>query len=80
MNELRNALKRGDVVRYLGASEDQLNWGNYDDPRVLSREERYMLVGVEEFSFHTNVQLEGVSGTFNSVLFEIAAIVDCPCG
>ena len=63
-------LERGDVVRYIGASGDQVAWGGNDDPRnVLVVEDTYVVTGVEVHSWHTKIKLRQFDGWFNSVHF-----------
>lgn len=62
----------GERVRYVGASDTQVNWGGCDDPRLLMEDgDEFILEDVEVHSYHTKVRLEGVEGQFNSVCFEI---------
>lgn len=61
----------GNTVKYIGCSQDQINWGNNDDPRgILIEGDKYYLEKVEVHSMHTKLTLRGVSGRFNSVCFE----------
>ena len=63
--------KKGDWVRYVGASDQQVRWGGNDDPRgVLKQGELYTLVNVDVHKWHTKLSLEGIPNlAFNSVHF-----------
>lgn len=64
----------GSIVRYIGCSQEQINWGNNDDPRnKLIIGHRYYVECVEIHSQHTKIQLKGVAGKFNSVCFKFIA-------
>ena len=61
----------GELVRYVGASDAQVNWGGCDDPReILVEGDLFLLEDVEVHSWHTKVKLKGIEGRFNSVCFE----------
>jgi hypothetical protein len=63
--------KKGDLVRFIGCSKEQIQWGNNDDPNlVLSIDELYKISDVDIRSSHTKIYLEGISGKFNSVCFD----------
>jgi hypothetical protein len=63
--------KFGDNVRYIGCSQEQINWGSNDDPRgVLIEGDKYFVEKVEVHSMHTKLHLRGIYGKFNSVSFE----------
>lgn len=64
--------KVGDLVSYLGCDQDQINWGNNDDPTyVLMQGVVYYVEHVEVHSQHTKIALRGVHNKkFNSVCFE----------
>ena len=58
-------------VKYLGCDQDQIKFGNCDDPRGLLEVGRvYEVEGREIHSWHTKLKIEGVKGWFNSVCFE----------
>jgi len=62
----------GDTVRYIGCTNEQINWGNNDDPRsflIIGRE--YIIENVEVHSSHTKISLCNKWGKFNSVCFEV---------
>ena len=63
--------EKGHLVRYIGASDDQVKFGGYDDPRgVLEPGGCYNVDHTNIESWTTGVVLEGVKGEFNSVHFE----------
>jgi len=65
-------LYAGSIVRYIGCSQEQINWGNNDDPRsFLIIGHRYYVEHVEHHSQHTKIELRGVTGKFNSVCFQV---------
>ena len=58
-------------VKYIGASDAQVQWGNCDDPRnVLIEGEVYEVEKEEAHTWHTKLSLIGIGGRFNSVCFE----------
>lgn len=58
-------------VKYLGCSEEQINWGGHDDPReILKIGSEYEVEDTEVHTWHTKIKLEGIDGRFNSVCFE----------
>ena len=65
-------MKKNDIVEYLGCSQEQINWGNNDDPRsflIVGRE--YTIEKVDVHSQHTKIKLYNKMGWFNSVCFEV---------
>ncbi len=63
--------KSGDKVRYTGSIEEQVRWGNNDNPTgVLIEGDVYYVERVEIHTWHTKLYLRGVYGKFNSVCFE----------
>lgn len=61
----------GETVEYIGCSEEQIRWGNNDDPRsflVVGKE--YTIEYVEVHSQHTKIKLQHKIGMFNSVCFK----------
>lgn len=63
--------RSGDSVFYIGCIDEQVRWGNNDDPRgVLMEKQKYYVEKVEIHSQHTKLTLRGVSGKFNSVCFK----------
>ncbi len=65
-------MKAGDAIRYTTEpTNEQATWASCDDPRgVLKLGGRYVLEEVDVHSFHTKLTLVGVSGHWNSILFE----------
>lgn len=61
------------LVKYIGASDEQVNWGGNDDPRGLLTVGTYYIVKREEIhSWHTKFELLGYEGkVFNSTSFEL---------
>jgi len=63
--------KSGDKVRYTGSIEEQVRWGNNDNPvGILIEGDTYFVERVEVHTWHTKLYLRGVYGKFNSVCFE----------
>jgi hypothetical protein len=63
--------RAGNTVKYIGCTQDQINWGNNDDPRgILIEGDKYYVEKVEVHSQHTKLQLRGMRAKFNSVCFE----------
>ena len=64
-------LHKGDTVKFIGCSKEQINWGNNDDPnKLLFVGDKYTIEKVEVHSYHTKLTLRGVYGRFNSTCFE----------
>ena len=59
-------------VKYIGASQDQINWGNNDDPRGLLHEGNiYTVKRTEVHSWHTKIELmEHPGKVFNDASFD----------
>ena len=63
--------KSGDKVRYTGSIEEQVRWGNDDNPvGILIEGDTYFVERVEVHTWNTKLHLRGVYGKFNSVCFE----------
>jgi hypothetical protein len=63
--------RAGNLVRYIGCTQDQINWGSNDDPRgILIEGDKYYVESVDVRSQHTKLTLRGICGRFNSVSFE----------
>jgi len=65
-------MKKNDIVEYIGCSQEQINWGNNDDPRsflIVGKE--YTIEKVDVHSQHTKIKLYNKMGWFNSVCFEV---------
>lgn len=62
------------LLRYVGCSDYQANWGGCDDPRtILESGTIYHAAKFEVHSSHTKVKLTGLKGLYNSVCFEEVA-------
>lgn len=65
--------RKGHMVRYIGATDDQVRWGVHDDPRDhLTIGETYLVDHTEIHSWHTKVYLQDADGGFPSVAFKDA--------
>ena len=65
-------IKSGDTVTYLGCSQQQINWGNNNDPRsYLIVGQEYVVEEVDVHRQHTKVKLQNKMGWFNSVCFKL---------
>ena len=65
-------MKKNDVVEYIGCSEEQIRWGNNDDPRsLLIIGKEYIIEKIFVHSQHTKVKLYHKMGLFNSVCFKV---------
>ena len=65
-------MKKNDIVQYIGCSDEQVRWGNNNDPRsylIVGKE--YIVEKVDVHSQHTKIKLYNKVGWFNSVCFEI---------
>lgn len=65
-------MKKNDTVEYLGCSDEQVRWGNNDDPRsflIVGKE--YVIEKVFVHSQHTKIKLYNKMGMFNSVCFKV---------
>jgi hypothetical protein len=64
-------IKKGDYVKFIGCSREQINWGNNTDPEdLLMVNGVYCVQDIIVKSSHTKLILRGVEGKFNSVCFE----------
>lgn len=61
-----------DKVIFIGATDEQVAWGNNDDPRfiLIPNTVTYVVENVEVHSQHTKLTLKHINGKFNSVCFE----------
>ena len=67
-------MKKNDIVEYIGCSQEQIDWGNNDDPRsflIVGKE--YTVEKVDVHSQHTKIKLYNKMGWFNSVCFEVVS-------
>lgn len=65
-------MKKNDTVEYLGCSDEQVRWGNNDDPRsflIVGKE--YRIEKVDVHKQHTKIKLYNKMGWFNSVCFRL---------
>ena len=62
----------GDMVKYLGCTDDKVSYGQHNDPRFyLDIGSEYEVERVDVYDYHTDVVLVGYSDMkFNSVCFE----------
>ena len=64
-------MKIGSKVKFIGSSDEQVKWGNNDDPKkILNKKEIYTIENIEVHSWHTKIYLEDIKGKFNSISFE----------
>ena len=62
--------KKGDIVVYNDAIQEQVRWGNNDDPRgILLPGQTYKIEDIDVHKWHTKLTLHQISGRFNSVHF-----------
>jgi len=67
-----NKMEKNNIVEYIGCSQEQIRWGNNDDPTsylIIGRE--YIIEKVDVRSQHTKIKLYNTMGWFNSVCFEL---------
>jgi hypothetical protein len=65
--------KQGDKVKFISATEDQIRWRSFNDPRkVLVKDKIYEIESVEVHHWYTKIKLVNVEGYFNSVHFVLA--------
>jgi hypothetical protein len=63
--------KPGTKVKYIGATDAQVWWGNHTDPRlVLEAGKEYIVRRTEVHNWHTKVILKEADGAFPSSCFE----------
>ena len=74
-NELKSFGRKkydvGQKVIFKGGSEAQRKWGGANPGYHLDENVTYTITNVEVRSQHTRLELEGIEGAFNSVLFEV---------
>ena len=64
-------MEKNNIVQYIGCSEEQIRWGNNDNPRsYLIVGKKYIVEEVNIRSQHTKIKLYGKVGWFNSVCFK----------
>ena len=65
-------MEKNNVVEYTGCSQEQIRWGNNDDPTLsLVVGKEYTIEKVDVRSQHTKIKLYNKIGWFNSVCFEL---------
>ena len=58
-------------VRFVGATEAQVQWGSNDNPNEVLKVGRiYLVDAIKVHSWHTKVRIFGFDGVFNSVSFK----------
>jgi hypothetical protein len=65
-------MEKNNIVEYIGCSQEQIRWGNNDDPTsylIIGKE--YIVEKVDVRSQHTKIKLYNKIGWFNSVCFEL---------
>ena len=65
-------MEKNNIVEYTGCSQEQIRWGNNDDPTsylIIGKE--YIIEKVDVRSQHTKIKLYNTMGWFNSVCFEL---------
>ena len=74
--EIEPSRKKGkiyvqDEVTFVGGTKEQRNWGGCDPAYHLNEGVKYTVTNVEVKSQHTRIELKGLQGCFNSVLFRV---------
>ncbi len=64
-------IRVGDEVTFIGGTKEQRNWGGCDPAYHLNEGVTYTVTNVEVKSQHTRIELKGLQGCFNSVLFRV---------
>tara|TARA_B100000029_G_scaffold509953_1_gene600299 strand:- start:3141 stop:3539 length:399 start_codon:yes stop_codon:yes gene_type:complete len=64
-------IRTGDQVIFIGGSKEQRQWGGCDPAYHLIVDVKYTVTDVEVRSQHTRIELKGITGAFNSVLFRV---------
>lgn len=62
-------MKKGDLVKFIGCTEEQARWGSCDFPKDLIVDDFYRVERMEFHTWHAKVKLAGIDGWFNSVCF-----------
>ncbi len=60
-----------DEVIFIGGTKEQRNWGGCDPAYHLIENVKYTVTKVDVKSQHTRIELKGLQGCFNSVLFRV---------
>lgn len=70
-------MKKGDKVICTSVSEMVQGYRNDTDVLAnLTKGNEYTVSNIEVSSWHTDINLEGIKGTFNSCLFDVLEIND----
>jgi hypothetical protein len=64
-------IRVGDEVIFVGGTKEQRNWGGCDPAHHLIENVKYTVTKVDVKSQHTRIELKGLQGCFNSVLFRV---------
>ena len=65
-------MEKNNIVEYIGCSQEQIRWGNNDDPTLsLVVGKDYTIEKVDVHSQHTKIKLYNKVGWFNSVCFKL---------
>ena len=65
-------MEKNNIVEYTGCSQEQIRWGNNDDPTLsLVVGKEYTVEKVDVHSQHTKIKLYNKIGWFNSVCFKL---------
>jgi hypothetical protein len=64
-------IRVGDEVTFVGGTKEQRNWGGCDPAHHLDEGVKYIVTNVEVRSQHTRIEVKGLQGCFNSVLFQV---------
>jgi hypothetical protein len=64
-------IRVGDEVTFVGGTKEQRNWGGCDPAHHLNEGVKYIVTNVEVRSQHTRIEVKGLQGCFNSVLFQV---------
>jgi hypothetical protein len=67
----KGEIRIGDQVTFIGGSKEQRQWGGCNPAYHLIVDVKYTVTNVEIRSQHTRVELKGINGAFNSVLFGV---------
>ena len=73
--ELNELYKKNTLLKYIGTTDIQVNWGQNDDPRLVLQEGKiYEIEEIDIHRSHTKIMLVGINGRFNSASFEVVDI------
>jgi hypothetical protein len=67
----KGEIRVGDMVKFKGGTKEQRNWGGADPAYHLIVDCKYTVTSVDVRSQHTRIEVKGIQGAFNSVLFEV---------